>query len=55
MLRAVGDCRLATAYRTRVESLRDLIEVFDAEITSSRPTCATSFAVTPFTPWRTSL
>jgi hypothetical protein len=26
-------CRLATAYRTRVESLRDLIEVFDAEIT----------------------
>ena len=26
-------CRLATAYRTRVESLRDLIEVFDREIT----------------------
>ena len=25
-------CRLATAYRTRVESLRDLIEVFDHEI-----------------------
>jgi len=25
-------CHLATAYRTRVESLRDLIEVFDAEI-----------------------
>jgi len=25
-------CRLATAYRTRVESLRDLIEVFDREI-----------------------
>jgi transposase len=26
-------CRLSTAYRTRVESLRDLIEVFDREIT----------------------
>ncbi len=26
-------CHLATAYRTRVESLRDLIEVFDHEIT----------------------
>jgi transposase len=26
-------CHLATAYRTRVESLRDLIEVFDREIT----------------------
>lgn len=25
-------CRLATAYRTRVESLRDLIEVFDRQI-----------------------
>jgi transposase len=33
-------CQLATAYRTRVESLRDLIEVFDAEIAKLEATPA---------------
>ena len=41
-------CHLATAYRTRVESLRDLIEVFDREIAKLEGrSCATSFAAMP--------